>query len=505
MIWEAFRDAKAITFLLELDFAGVIKRYSHRNITVPSSGDDLLFEGRILNTFYIGSQYNQSSGAYSLGSLAVQIANVDRLQDIVLQYPTATGKIWIWCDGLTWEEIETDGLIFYGTFETDVYDYARYNFNLVDPLLSLASNMPKDKITTTTWPLARAASINKYEPIVFGNFPFGIPLIPINDTAFIYLAAVGRMYSEDADYAAGTVDVYTAAGAVVDPADYVFSHGIDATGNPCALFDFSASPAASEPLSCSIQGAVDRFDSPGDNGFSENPAEIIYQILCNNFESELNIEMFRTFKTFLAEIKFSVYANSPVSIIDLAQRILSPLGAGLLWRKGKLGPILLNPNIPAILKLNTDTNSVNRISITATQAVKTVNKLTVSYGLNITTGQYTTTFVLDELNNDTCKLSNWKYGDLPEQFLNLADVQYGQTARFCAKKFLDMYAFRHNIANVEVPYWVGLQVVEGDAVELTAPEGSSIDGLGWIDEKFLVLERIFGPKTIKLTLWRVAV
>ena len=59
---------------------------------------------------------------------------------------------------------------------------------------------------------------------------------------------------------------------------------------------------------------------------------------------------------------------------------------------------------------------------------------------------------------------------------------------------------------VFLPYGIGFDLLEGDGVQLTIPEGSSLDGSGWVDEKFLVFGRAFNDKqNMKFTFWRVGI
>ena len=56
-----------------------------------------------------------------------------------------------------------------------------------------------------------------------------------------------------------------------------------------------------------------------------------------------------------------------------------------------------------------------------------------------------------------------------------------------------------------VSYSDGWQIQEGDAVLWTIPEGTSYDGNGYVNEKFILLDRRFSRDGIYQRYWRVRI
>lgn len=580
MITDTFRTSQQVVFLLELDFDGFKKRFSHKTVVVPSSGDDLQFDGMVLNTFNLGSRFNLYSGTYALQSVTVELANKDRFQDLEKchRLESGTGKIWAWCEGLTFEDIETKALLFSGGFEKVGYDRFKYTFNLVDLMLAKSSLIPPVVITEKNWPLAPA--FGKPEPWVFGSVRDGVPCVCVDEDNFIYLAAGQKVVSVDADYQARTEtllgnehslvhdeiagfttsdgsavtkvnffdtglniyvddhlnggkvtldtganagltrtisDFVSATGEVIvssawskqvltgthytidHPLEFTMANGPDGAGNPCVTFTFEHAVTNQEPISCSIVGAIGRFEFSSDLGYIEHPADIVFNILVYDFENQIDIGMMQTMKNLLPGFKFATVINSQAFSIDIVNRLLAQVRCALIWNAGEVGPVTFDMNADPKLSIDTLTDTVGRIKISSTPPDKIVNRLTINYELCVSSGRYYRSFTLDETNDEKCKLSNFQYGLKKALSINLTDVGVEDTARACAQRYLDWFAFSHDLVEIHVPYFIGLNLLEGDAILLTASEGPG----EWVDEKFLVLEKIYGPKTITLTLWRV--
>ncbi|MCP4711108.1 MAG: hypothetical protein GY869_21010 [Planctomycetes bacterium] len=87
--------------------------------------------------------------------------------------------------------------------------------------------------------------------------------------------------------------------------------------------------------------------------------------------------------------------------------------------------------------------------------------------------------------------------------LRYPDVQEERSAKALANRYIDLFAFRHDIAERITPVWAGIDVLEGDAGLLTVEEGPSADGAGWADEKCILLDRTITTKTVKQRWWKV--
>jgi hypothetical protein len=510
-IANAIRDSREVHFLVVLDFEGLIKRFATTTLTIPASTvDDLSFEGVILNRITVGSSFDLRSFNYSSQRVGIEIANKMRLQDLecTRRMRNGTGKIYVWSPGLTWEDIETNGLLFTGIFQPEKYDLLKYSFSLIDVYESTWVDVPSRILFDDAWPNARGtfagagSVLGKSEQIVFGAWSKGIPLQCVDATNFKYLATAGVSLSVDADYTAGTVDVYDSAGAVIDPAGYTYTPGVlDGLGNIVSLFDFTADQVASEPLTCSIQGIEQSAT------LLEHPADIVTYMLrtyARLLDSQIHHESIKTLKTLFPELKFSVILNSPGSLRDIIDRILSQCLAGRISIQGKIGVVTLATNVPDIAKLNWKYHLIGgTASVTRTSYDEIYNKIITNYALNPSTGKYEAEFVKDASNSLLCKHSEADYGRRNEIVLSYPDVQGEGDARLLTDRFIEFKSQQHEIIEVSVPFWDGFDIQEGDAALISIREGSSLTASGWTDEKCILIERMLGEQTIQQKWWRI--
>ena len=128
-----------------------------------------------------------------------------------------TGEVYIWCEGLDWTDIDTEGLIYKGAFKKDYHDRYHYSFSLIDRSRTLTLLIPQNTINSDTWANHRTEGgggsvAGKSQPIVLGDWPKRVPLNCVDTSAYKYQVAAGFMKSVDADYTAGTENVYGIVG-----------------------------------------------------------------------------------------------------------------------------------------------------------------------------------------------------------------------------------------------------------------------------------------------------
>jgi flagellar assembly factor FliW len=517
-ITAALTKAKEVYMLVELDFDGFIKRYAMRNISVPNSnGDAKLFEGLITNPFIIGNSYNFNSNTYSLSDVQITIANKDRLQDMEFsrRLDGSIGTIYIWCDGLDWSDINSDGIIFKGQFQKSWHDQYYYSFRLIDFMKNMSKTIPTNTINTDTWPNHRTEGGNGSvaglpQAILYGDWPGGVPLKCINTVLHRYLVCEGIPISDDADYTATTENVYDKDGSVISAANYTFyPDRTDNLGNVAAYFDFTGDQTSNELLSCSIQGIQDGSgEITGTAGtLIEHPADVLYHLLWHNTNltiDDIDVQSIKTMHAKLSGLKFASIINRQVDSISIIDRLLSQCQCARFQRNGKIGVMLLDPYAITSGRLKRFDQIYRTLRIDKTPDELICNNLKVYYTLNPSTGNYEAELIKDRTNNPNCETSYYDYGARPQKVLNLSDVQDESTAIAIANRYLTLYAYRHDIVTIEVPYWVGWDAIEGDVGELTIAEGSSPDGAGWTNEKCVLLERQFHERTILQKWWRIA-
>ena len=518
-ISDTLKKTKESYLLVELDFGGLVKRFAERDITVPySSGNDKFFQCAIMNRITISNRYNVRSGQFASSGVSINLANKERLQDEEARHrmESAIGTIYLWCPGLDWSEIESDGVLFRGMFEKNYHSLTEYAFRLKDLMIGKGKTLPETTINEDRWPNMRTEGgggsvAGLPQALVFGDWPKGIPLKCVDTDGFKYVAFVGNSKSADADYTGETENVYDKDGSVIDAANYTFyPGGVDGQGQLVAYFDFTGDQSANEPLSCSIQGLSDGSgEFTGTAGtLIEHPADIAHYLLKNhtNLDSDhIDVESLKTMASLLPAAKFASIINKSADSIDVIDRILSQCIASRVQRVGKIGVMTPVISGPVIGKTKKAMNILERtIRISSTPRDEICNKLKVQYGLNPTTGEYEGELTRDRTNNSECNRSYLQYGEAPEVVLRMVDVQEEATAIQLADRHIEQKAFQHDVIECAVPYWEGFDVKEGDIASLTAEEGSSTQGDGWEDEECVLLDRTFHSNYIEQTWWRVA-
>lgn len=517
-ISDGLRKAKRIEILLEIDFQGMIRRYAARDLTVPESGgEDRLFKAAFLNPIEIKSSYDIRTMTYAARSVAVEIANRERLQDQETgrTLDGAVGNIYVWAPGLDWADIESAGLIYSGVFEKTSHDKDVYAFQLKDLWEAKDRSIPENTINTDAWPNLRTEGgdgsvASKASPLVLGTWTKGIPLRCVDTVAFKYLAHLGMSKTTNAEYAAGTYDVFDKDGGVIAPAGYTFyPGGVDGEGNTVAYFDFTADQSANEPLSCGIRGV---YDGSGiitgtSDAIIEHPADIVRYLLEHHSgfgSSGIHLESLKTMKSVLPGLKFATLINDRAKLSDILNRLLSQALCSGIIVGDQAGVLAMSLNAPARQTMDGRSRAIGRtLKISRTPGDDVCNKARVRYALNPSTGEYEGELTGDRTNNETAKRSYYDYGESPERELYLPDVQSEAGAIYIVNRLLDLKSRRHDIVEIEAPYWDAIDLREGDAAELNVEEGPSRDGGGWTAERCILIERSFKRHTILQKWWRV--
>ena len=515
-ISDAIKKAREIHLLVELDFDGLIKRYSHYDVAVPCvTGTAKLFEAKILNDLSIGSSFDIRNMKYSTQNVSIRLANDIRLQDEEKRrrLDGGTGRIYIWCEGLDWTDIEYDGLIFQGTFAKNQHDNLQYSFTLKEESKSKFKTLPGVTINESTWPNMRTAGgggsvAGGSAPLIFGSFAKGIPLFCVDTAAFKYLVCSGAAKSTEAEYNAGTYDVHDKDGGVIAPASYTVYKSVDGEGNLVTYFDFTGDQASLEPLSCSIQGL---YDGSGEiTGTEDALIEHLADIYCYLLKyhsgiDNIDIKSIRTMRSLLAGLKLSTIINSTVSGDSMVDRILSQCQCARIVRPGgRMGVMTFDTEGIAQKQIKRDIDMIGEsVVIKSTPDEAVVNDLEVHYDYNPSTRKYESKLTKNHINNKICKKSYQQYGARPLKILRLPDIGTEMAAEYIASRYLAIYAFRHNLVLFSVLYHDGFDIQEGDSGLITTIEGPSWDGNGYIDEKAILLDRKFTKNRIAQTWWVV--
>lgn len=513
-ISDALKKAKEVFYLIEIDFEGLVRRYSTKNITLDG---DRMFEAILMNQFVLGSSFNLTSMTYSLQNISTTIANKDRLQDeeIRRRLDGSTGSVYIWCDGLTWANISSAGKLLKGQFQKKGYDKYQFNFSLAEQPRMRFPLIPPITINTDTWVNHRVATsagstAGLPEQIVFGDWPRGVPVLVVDNSGpYIYIAMAGWSKSLDAEYIAGTEFLFDIDDNVLAHGDYVFyPDSIDEQGNPCATFVFPLKIGTARH--CSIRGLVDNEGViTGTAGtLIEHPSDIVYYLLTHyttmGLLDEIDIESLKTMRERLPGLKFASIINSQTDVMNVIDRILYQCQYSRIQRGGRVGVVGLHTDYIDLLEAKRWGQIGRTTKVSSTPDTDICNKLTTTYNLNPFTKKYESEFILDRTNNDLCRKSYFQNQERPPVVLNLPDVQNEATAIVLANRYLELHAFRHDIVERETTLWEGFNVLEGDTGLLACEEGSSQGGAGWADEPCVLMDRKFTKNTINQRWWRVS-
>lgn len=514
-ISDILKKAHEVEYLIEIDFEGLIKRYAAKNISVPYTGyGAIFFEAAIINAVTFGSKLDLNSMTYGLQNISVVIQNKDRLQDEEARrrLDNGTATVYLWAPGLTWADIESAGVVMRGTFQKKDYDLYQFNFSIVEQPYNKILDLPPHTINTDTWANHRSAGsagsvAGLPQQIVFGDWARGVPVLCVDTVGFKYLAMAGVALSTDAEYQAGTEDIFDIDDAVIDPAisPYTFyPSGIDEEGNPCAYFDFVDNPVNTDPKHCSIRGLTDGSGAiTGTAGaLIEHPADIIHYLLeqyTTLTPDEIDLESIKTMRTLLPGLKFAVIVNDPVGALDVIDRILYQCQYARIQRRGKVGLVGLHTDAPDLSRAKSWSQIGRTVSVASTPDSAVCNALLVRYNLNPFTKRYESEFVVDRTNNNDCNRSYHQYGQRAQKTLTLVDVQQEPTARSLANRYIELNAYRHEIAEINTPVAEGFDALEGDCGLVACAEGTG----GWTDEPCLLLDKTFNGPTIIQRWWKI--
>lgn len=525
-ISEKLKISKEPYFLVELDFNGLVKKYSTKTISVPYfAGDAKLFDGKILSMDYPGTSFDMSSFTYSVSSIQIELANDidfhnEESRNIL---DGGSGKIYVWCPGLDWADIDDEGLIFQGVFHKNYHTKLKYSFTLADYIYTKTKTIPDVTINTDTWVNHRTeggggSAAGDAQPLLFGNWSKSVPLLCVVDnTTWTYLVSKGVVLAEATNFAddAGSTslfDVYDKDGTVIKSTRYSFTkNGVDGKGNISSYFEFNTTdPTDEEPLSCSLKGIR---DGSGDytgtaNTLMEHPSDITYFIL-NNFTNlnfiDVNVQSIKAMKVLLPGYKFASIINKQENSIDIIDRILRQCFSARLQVAGKVGLVTFSKTPITTVRINDKYDCIkDTIIFSKTPSDLIYNNIESFYKLNPTESAWEGQLTRNRSNNRTCKLSYQKYGEQPMKVLKFPDIHLKEIAEAIVNKYIDFFAFRHDLIEMEVPYHVGFDVREGDGGLLTMEDGPSVDNSGWDKEPCLLLEKRFKPNTIYLKWWRIA-
>ena len=247
-----------------------------------------------------------------------------------------------------------------------------------------------------------------------------------------------------------------------------------------------------------------KYDFISDDTFTGTPAEVVEGII--NGHTSLDIDQidygsFKDLDTLLSSLSLDVLIDERVDTFDVIDRVLGQCRCARTQRAGKISTVLFDYNALPLhyikfVDLETKFDGVKR-----TPFELICNDLSISYGP--VAGAWGTTITRDRTNSELCKQSYSVYGPQPQRQLLLADCDGSADADFCIDRYLNFFAFRHEIITLDLRFHKAWDMLEGDVAEVTLEEGPSIDGNGWVDERFMLIEKSFMPSFVRTKWWRI--
>lgn len=472
-----------------------------------------LYDGIINSIGGVGSTFDIRGFTHSIGSISVTTNNNQRLQDLEVRQVVDGSKclVRIWSEGLTWREIERAGIIYSGRFKKENHSKDEYTFVIESGQPIRMKTIPGVYVTDATFPNHRkdggGGSVSGAElPMIWGEFTKGLPLICTHTTNYEYALCIGNVESDWNDYWNTDQNVYDKDGTLIISTAYNVHSAITEKGIPYTYFDFSADRASDEGLSCSVRGYVDSYgDITSRQGkLIEAPVDIIQDIV-KNYSIDYEIEdISRTRAESLTRgLSFAVYVNKTVNALDLIKRIANQAQLSVVERYNKIALIAFDLTGVPLGYYHTDHEGWGDPVFYKTDINNIVNSLTLNYEPNIASGQYESQLVKNHLNNSLCKRSLDEYGEVPEIVINLPDVRTLESAEIVANKFLAINALRHDLIMVPMKFEKGHELLEGDIISWTMPEGPSYDGKGFIDQDMILLEKTYQDNMVMTKWWRI--
>jgi len=247
-----------------------------------------------------------------------------------------------------------------------------------------------------------------------------------------------------------------------------------------------------------------KYDAISDDTFTGTPAEVVKSVIDGYSSldvSQVNYGSIVDLDPLFQSLSLSVLVDERVSTFDIVDRVLGQCKCARTQREGQVSIAVFDLDAPVLWHIGQYDLESEIQGISSTPFELVCNNLSISYGP--AAGAWGTTMTRDRSNNTSCQRSYETYGEQPGRELLLADCDGSADADLCINRFFDFFAFRHDVVSLDLQYYKAWDMLEGDIAEITLEEGSSLDGNGWVDEKFMLIEKSFTPKYIRTKWWRI--
>lgn len=509
-ISSTIKATREVQFLLDLEFPGATKRYATKDLSV----DDYLYEGKILDMPEIGASFSFDGPQYQNGGYSFVLANDEAFHTLLARVKVdgSIGTVRAWSPGLTWANIETNGVICRGVFRLDHYTDSEIHFELADmsehKLKALTgyyfnlNDFPDMKIAMAD--TGAKSSSGKIIPLVFGDWSRGVPMTNIvtYKSYSQYVVGIGPAKSVHADYRV-TKWLYNYADGETGAIYTFYPAALWKPGLPLIHFVVTTGTSYEgwEPYHCGIKGIYDALGLYTDAGeLVEHPADIMRWIIDNYGEytaGQVDIAGFAAMKQIIRAARCCTWIGSNIEGRQMLDRLASQFWTAIDSTTG-LSLVTFDINGPVVGRISEPEDGItDGPVIRQTSLDLIVNNLTAKYSYNANTGAYEGTLNKDYTNNKLCRDSHYSYGQRPKEELLFTDVWNESLAEQCINRFLDMRAMSHELIEWTVPWHVGWPFRQGDVAELT------VDKPGWVDERAILIEKHYTEDGIRQVWWRI--
>jgi len=247
-----------------------------------------------------------------------------------------------------------------------------------------------------------------------------------------------------------------------------------------------------------------KYDAISDETFTGTPAEVVKGVIDGHSSldiSQVDYGSIWDLDSLLGSLSLSVLVDQRADTFDVVDRILGQCKCARTQRHGKVSTAVFDINAPTTYYVGKYDLETEIDGISATPFELICNNLEVKYGP--AAGAWGTTITRDRTNNPLCRQSYAVYGPQPQRQLLLADCDSSADAELCINRHLDFFAFRHDIIPLDLPFYKAWNMLEGDVAEITLEEGASSGGAGWVNEKFILVEKSFMSNFIRTRWWRI--
>ena len=483
MSWEDhLTNLKArMHWLLALNFSGTEYYFSEDNVgDVYSTTNDryLKFRAGLQIYRYPTLAIDLASRTSSITTASIGIAGKYAIHTIrdVTPLTNGEGTLSLWVEGADYDD-RLDVMV--GNVRTPAWgeEEIPFRFDLVDSRYEKDRVFPPNHVSAGDFANASDRAIGQCYPICYGHV-YSVPIYEIDTTQNYYIIS-----GHDVDSANATLHVNGSLGTgdageaepVSEQTGYTRVDG-DGLG--------AGAPAESDLVVADFDGMED-----ASGNLIENPAEITEHLVTNySGLSSSEIGDFENAKAKMAAYKASCIFNgtgaaSSTVFETIQRRLCGQFPLIPRWYLGQYTGVYVDVvNAPISGKLRLNRNLIKRAGEVAESSTDgLLNKIEIVYQYDAYLGKFRAYKVIDNSNNQRCKVSYNKYGlrQWQQRVVEFVDVQEEATI----DQIVNWVTHAYSEIAMQVQYTATRDVLRykpGQFIQVTD------SNMGWSDKTFLI-------------------